>query len=510
MIQGSYLLQLLPKYLLTFIFMLVAGGGILSATLQPPFFAPDEPWHWQTAWFRFETLRSAETRVCSKALGLPDLFGVEHVKFNYQESMPSRTIKNAESSRPFCMPADRDPLNYGNILSYPGVNFARILLKGESSSTEMAIRTFFDSRFFQLIITIGVISRFIFLSLLHFSKFGRWLFGTLTIGVVTTTPIFLQQASAISSDSMVNALSLCLAMVIMFWPLLGYLDALLLAFVGSSAAATKPIILPILVCTLIVIYLKSFWVQKKFEILHLGNVTLLHKNFTKPQLGILFLLAMLSIFATYIGLSASATLSKGVGNPSAQLRFVFDFPIRTLSAIWEGAIRHLNFNHFLGNLGWLDTPLQGNLVHAYKVFFYSAVILDLFFMTLSNTLLPKIHPLSAVRGISSFLFILLGALATNALTAFALFLTWSPIGSERVDGLQPRYFLFSFIAILVGANQLTTIFFNEISESELTQHSAQTNNFMLNLIQSCIGLILIIVFSQTLSQIAFTYAKRYW
>jgi uncharacterized membrane protein len=438
------------------------------------------------------------------------LFQVERIKFKYQESQPSGILKGLDSAELLCVPDDIKPITYGNFLSYPGVLLALTFSTGESRSIEKAAMTFFAARMFQLSLTLLVLFRFVQLAIRSFGESKRWSFGTLTTLAIVSTPIFLQQASAVSGDSMVNALAIVLVTLILFWSFVGLPDVLSLTFVGLSAASTKPIVLPAIAATFLVLLLKNSLFLHKGHRIRFSNTLFELSSLRLEQRILLFGLFALSIFALFVGMTSSAALSAsltGVADPVGQRNFILQNSIKAGAAIWEGSIRHLNFSHFLGNLGWLDTPLLGNLFDCYLVLFSVAVFVDVVMSLMTGFPRSEIDTWFSVRRFILASVFVAGALSSNSLTAFALYLTWTPVGAEFVNGLQPRYFLLSFMLVLVSPS----ILFGNTREVEEKADSGQqwvwNISSVLNLVM-CLALFFL--GAKIVSEIAFTLAKRYW
>jgi hypothetical protein len=497
------------------IFALAAVAGVIIAALQPPFFAPDEPWHWQTAWFRFEKLTASDSKVCNAALALPHMFHVDQIKFRYDHSLPKKVLKRNVNTKELCMPGAIQPIPYGNLLSYPGVVLARVAIQGESRSIEKAIKTFFHARFFQLSITLLILLRFLLLARQAYDRTKSWTFGTLSILMIAATPLFTQQASAVSSDGMVNALGVALATCLLFWRQVGLLDVLALLVTGVSAAFTKPIVLPVIGAVLVALVVSNglgggFRGKGWRE-----SLSPIWNGFSRWQITALLVLATTSLIALFTGLNSAGTLAHHPGgaiDPAAQIQTALDSPAKALTTVFWGAMKFLSFKEFLGNLGWLDTPLSETLIGIYKRLFPVALIADFVLASWAPRRFAR-TPLITVLGLSTIAFVVAcSALVTNALTAFALFLTWTPVGSDSVNGLQPRYFLFSYIIILASIG-----FFYKglMTRLEPEKNSPGTGQDLEEAPwQQALTLIIVLIsvylFSTVSAEVAYTLARRYW
>lgn len=515
--DGEWRKILIPfaKCVLVFQVAVVVLVGIILALMQPPFYAPDEPWHWRTAWYRFEVLRSKNTTVCNKALGLPDLFEVESVKFDYSKSVPSGVLKKLESTSDFCMPEAIPPLQYGNVFSYPGVVLSRLTMHGEHSSVERSLRAFISSRLYQLSLTLIVVLRFGFLALQNMKLGYPWAFGTSTILVVASTPLFMQQASAISGDSANNALAILLASILMFWRTFSRFDLILLAVVGFIAVFTKPIVMPALFGVALFGFLRS-WHWPKFAESR-WRISCWREFYTARQVQsqAWVLMLILGFTAMYTGLNSSGTLSVSLGgtvDPVRQKAHLISSPFDAFAALWSGSVQYLGFKHFLGNLGWLDTPLLGDLYDTYRGMFRLALAGDLFFALFITRALGFAGIRDAAMRCLCSVGVALGALLSNALTAFALYLTWTTVGAPKVNGLQPRYFLFSFVLLVAALATLLTPFKQEKQPAVEHQNAlaAAGRSSVLQVSGIVLIALLVILLVKITTEVTYSIAVRYW
>lgn len=113
-------------------------------------------------------------------------------------------------------------------------------------------------------------------------------------------------------------------------------------------------------------------------------------------------------------------------NPAQQSAFVLDHPLYALS-VWLSA--SWSFGDFylrsaMGVLGWLDTPLPD-------------WVLILLWLSLALVAISQASPVSIAQRVLA-----VGIVAANSLCVIAaLYLAWTPVGADHVEGVQGRYFL---------------------------------------------------------------------
>jgi uncharacterized membrane protein len=116
-------------------------------------------------------------------------------------------------------------------------------------------------------------------------------------------------------------------------------------------------------------------------------------------------------------------------NPDAQLNIIFNNPFKFLYVIIASYINYSGyyFVTFFGQLTWLDLFVPRWLT------IYLFVIVTVF------ALLDKKSDVNLSR-LSKLIFTAI-IVFTGIVIATLLYLTWSPIGGERVSGIQGRYFI---------------------------------------------------------------------
>ncbi|MFZ2445217.1 MAG: DUF2142 domain-containing protein [Syntrophobacteraceae bacterium] len=160
-------------------------------------------------------------------------------------------------------------------------------------------------------------------------------------------------------------------------------------------------------------------------------IALYRKDSARPALiaGSISLAVVIgwSVLASHLMVRAFATVDAGL-----QLRGILESPlgfIRIFVDTWRDEYRGL-LSAFIGVLGWLDVPLQTASYNAYMI---------LLAITLSFGSYYFLKDVKDSR--RGFILVLLSCLASAALIFIVQYLTWTPVGHQRIGGVQGRYFI---------------------------------------------------------------------
>ncbi len=146
---------------------------------------------------------------------------------------------------------------------------------------------------------------------------------------------------------------------------------------------------------------------------------------------------------TMLTASTSSALSLPAAiDPGQQLAHVIARPLVVLRMILTdyamNADRYLA--HFIGRLGWLDTPLPTALLGAYA--------LALLFIAVTGG-----PPRASIPGRHRLLAAMVLVLTISAIS-LSMYLVWTPVGASVVEGVQGRYFIpVAPVALLIVANR---------------------------------------------------------
>lgn len=115
-------------------------------------------------------------------------------------------------------------------------------------------------------------------------------------------------------------------------------------------------------------------------------------------------------------------------DPQEQAGFIIEHPRSFLNRIFLTFLNYQEYwRSYVGVLGWLDTPLPG---YVYPIYFIVALILSI----LDG---QQEFPINWIQKM-----VLVGiSLLITVIVMVFMFLTWTPLKSEIVEGLQGRYFI---------------------------------------------------------------------
>jgi len=153
-----------------------------------------------------------------------------------------------------------------------------------------------------------------------------------------------------------------------------------------------------------------------------------------------FITAALVLSWTYLAIKT--VNDNGIHHPGIEqidvLKHYILHPFEVLAIITntltDYPIVNFYYQSFIGILGWLDIPLSGFAYWGFGLFIYSIFIINL-----------KKANFNARKAEVSLLLLFFISIIT--LTFCALLVQWSPFPTEKVDGVQGRYFIIPFIIL---------------------------------------------------------------
>jgi len=242
----------------------------------------------------------------------------------------------------------------------------------------------------------------------------KWVFFLLALA-----PMSIFQAASLSADALTHALSFLLVAIILylaFGPLqsLSRKELVALLIVSVLLALCKPGYI-LLLGMFFLIPVRKFGSFKRY----LGWAAILFSVSLGAMLGWLLLARPLYV----------STLSDPAINPGEQLLYILENPIAYIKVILR-TFRNYRLSittTYIGVLGWLDTPLPGFVYNAFIILTIMAALLEgrrEVCLTLPNKLVIAL---------------LFGAGVVYMSTL--PYLTWTPVGSRTIEGMQGRYFI---------------------------------------------------------------------
>lgn len=243
---------------------------------------------------------------------------------------------------------------------------------------------------------------------------SKWLFPLLAF-----TPMSLSQAASVSADSFTNAMSFLLIAVFLKYALndgkrIDKIKIFILLVLTLSVTLSKYVYLPLL-------FLFFLIPVSKFKSKKLYYVT-----FISLLLVNSIFLGLWSFFTKdiYVSYPFSASVK-----PEQQLLFIVNNLIEFFRIIIQTTLLSGQeyLKHFIGVLGWLDTPLPDWLIWSYYFMLITAALLDS-----QNYIQINFKN----RLVLFSVFTLIGLFIYTA-----MYLSWTEVGSSIILGIQGRYFI---------------------------------------------------------------------
>jgi hypothetical protein len=408
-------------------------GGVLQTFTQYPFQVPDERTHWLAGVSRVNALLPGRQAKCDSLMGLAEQFDFGRIVFNGHEKGTPGKFAASQTAASECI----DPkMNYGFILSYPGVVAAMICRELLPLSD---VSVFFLARLFQGLMLVAMLAALAHLVLADSGNFFWRRFFFLVLLFLMLTPVGEQQSFAVSADPLVNAFALFV--VYLMWAPRVTRGVVALYFVfGLAASITKPPLLAWLVPI-------GWWLR-------------VNGKFRSPVEASFWVCTGVIIAATaalsVVSVSIAVPLDRAV--PSEQLAFLKSHPFQGLAIFTQGAWQKLVRPGLLSNsLGWLDFGVTPGTLRIQKALHF-LVVLAFWLPVAWAWRSLRVHSKALGRWtLAADLFLAFGFWVSVMGICFFLYLYWNVPAAPILDGLQMRYFL-CFLLVGVGwlGNRLDT------------------------------------------------------
>lgn len=402
-------LELNTKFYLFSIFPLLLSIFLLVPNLQ----TPDSNYHFMKQYTLSEGDLKITTIAGQSTGGFVDKNVIEYINLMMYIKSDRRSEKNTAIIQKatnlrfsnFKIYADFAGSNYYNPIIY--LPSAMVLKIGKILDLTIN-NTYSLIRFFNIILALLIVA--VALKLLSARKEF--------VLLILFLPMTLAQMTGVGIDGLIFSLSLLLASLFLYgidkansWNLkLSFLSW----FILGLLITVRPSYLPFgLLFLWILIYRKSYK-----DLLPLVLAT------TSSIGWILYALKNVIDLRIPRELTNSELLSNFIGNPS-----IFFSPL--LSTLSNEDMLTGYWRMFVGILGWLDTPLPDIIYTFYGYLLFLVLLILLYFRSTLS------------KGISILLIFTL--LSSSLMIFFLLWLSWTPIGSDLILGVQGRYFIPIFL-----------------------------------------------------------------
>jgi uncharacterized membrane protein len=380
--------------------------GISTCFLLPVGAGYDEETHLMRVWEM-----SGLTFIPNDQLGKGMPFPAVYWEMSYRRSFIVRPVETEFLEQYQGLPVDAHDYIYGSAetrsvyappLLLPQALVMRYFGRSERWS---ALTTFYACR---------IVSLLSFLTLawlaVHLIPFGKW-----TLAILASSPVVVLQASTVSADAISNGIAFL--------------------FIGASLALVhrKELYWREWIA-FVFLFLILFWGKLNIVPLAVLPFLLLKPSNFKMRYGyvLLVLVAVVLLLAEVAGWNLVAysrlhTAPTGT-DPIGQIRFLLDKPLEFLgilaSQIWTKAADY--FRDWIAIYGYNYWP-----VPRYTYYIYAAALLISLFQATDEE--------NISRGIRIGLIVVF--VIAYLATILSLYLTFTPVGSHQVEGVQGRYFV---------------------------------------------------------------------
>lgn len=247
-------------------------------------------------------------------------------------------------------------------------------------------------------------------------------FGKFVIATIVFMPMFLQQATSTSADAIINIITMVFISFLLYICFketkITKKESIFLIILGMLLSISKYVYFPIVGISLILIFSKNL--NKKQKIILITSVIVL---------STICALGYFAFSKTYKGNAYNTYFEENNVNSSEQTRFILTNPNKYLGIIFSTTKTLLStyIYQMVGiSLGWLCINVPRICITLY--------ILTLFiscFIEENKIELNKVSKLLCL--------VIAGGIAVLILTG--MYITWTTVGSNLIDGVQGRYFI---------------------------------------------------------------------
>lgn len=410
-------------------------SGLLLLLLTPPFQAPDEFNHFYKAWQvsegTFSGLKHDDRVGGFVPAGVEELAAsFRNLRFNPQAKTSSSSIWAKAA-----IPLQPDSLVF---VDFPNTALYSPVVYAPQAATIFVLRQFdtpplfiyYAARFVTLLCWLALV----FLALRKLPAF-QWLFA---LAALLPQSVFIN--CSLSADAMTNGIAFYLIAWLLHRayvaPGFTWKDTLQLCGLAFLIASAKMVYTPLLLLVFLVPKTKAGNAGRYFlqtgTVLFIGAISVLLWTFAAGQVYTPFS-AYNPAYNTDIDLIPHADMH-------LQLQYLGQHPAAVLEVFFHSLFKNAQSysTSYIGNLGWLDTPLPWWFVLAAWGVLLAAIF-------------SAKPPVNFTR--KQLLLLLAAATGAMFLLVFSQYLSWSEVGASRLVNMQGRYFvpIFPLLFILFAA-----------------------------------------------------------
>jgi uncharacterized membrane protein len=387
-------------------------GGLALLVFTPPMQVPDEWAHFERAY----TL--ANGTWVGKGMGgvVPDQLHRLVWETEDRIGLPSRAAVAPQLMVEHLRELSRVSLRDARpeFVRFPTALYSPVPYVGMSAGIALSQR--FSDRALTLFYAgrLGALLAAVALSLLAImlTPFGKWFFGALAL-----TPVVLFQSCGMSADSMTMALALCLASLVMRFgygsAAVGGPQVMMLALIASALGLCKQGYLPLALMV---------WLIPPERFASPG-----HRR--AARIGVPLLAAAALAVWTVLALRYHYEPPFSGTDAKAQLAFIAAHPLGYLATLARDVLTKgpAYLHELIGTVGYKNIRASVPLVLAH--------------FGLLLVIARHDGPATAANDFTRRLLALVIIAGGTAWVMTLLYLWWTPVGGDLVDGLQGRYFL---------------------------------------------------------------------
>lgn len=392
---------------------IAAFFGLIMAVIVPPFQTPDELAHY----YRGYDIADLKWIAQKTAMGMGDelpqsLYRIAEELTDEIPFHPQQKISTQKIIAYLSIPLNETVKTFVSFpttaLTSPVVYIPQALGIATGKVLNLSPLIFlYLGRLFNLITWITLV-----FFAIRITPIGKWLFCLLAL-----LPMSVFLAASLSADPVTNGLSFLLIACILKEALMGR---------GSPLRSSNLIAILILLALISLTKQAYLFTPFLFLLIPVGRL----KNTTRYLTIFVVLVSVFFLTGSiwFVAVSKIYVPYQAGVSPSDQLHYILDHPLIYFMTIIQTLIAHgFYIRSFIGNLGWLDTPLPLGIYLSYPFFLLASSLYD--------------DPNRPSLTIKQRVWLLLIFVFGSMLIFTMLYLSWEPVGSESIPGVQGRYFI---------------------------------------------------------------------
>lgn len=455
--------------------------GIQSTFSIPPFQVPDESRHWVAAVNRVNSVTSLfgkprKSPECSVEFGLVSKMAQDELVFQPSHRMPRNAFGSLRDTPRVC---ETSKVPYGSALTYPGVLVSKLFLKGEERRPFSALAGFYAARIIHGLLVLAALARLLYLA---FRAKGMPIGLVMILGLVCS-PLFVQQSFGVSADPICFMFALSLLGILLFPSFINRFDVIVSVLLAFTASHTKP------------------------PMALFGMSAALLAYFRSPRAGYRMSFVLI-VLASLLGGGLVALSYNTSGEPSAdaqtiisgsqQLALIMSDPLGALIKVDGVVWVVLTMEQLAHPLGWLDTYIHKRALASWYTVMWAALSFEVLGLIHIRWIVTSLR--GALTALCESSLYLAGLYVATLGTPLILYLSWSPVGSAGVIGMQSRY-LFPSLLLLPAA---FSVFYGYRSDSpDLAVRRWHLEVFGIIMFMTALSALYV-------SELHITTAARYW